>query len=118
MDSPARAEIRRTLDGGGGRSFQERRQTFQAGVLGALTKNHVPIDLVIGTSIGAVNGLVVACGSDPVGHIRRIEARGVIRLCFVGDDGKVVILYVDRARRVAQRLERLWKLREIKMPPC
>jgi len=39
--------------------------SFQAGALSTLIDSSVPIGLIVGTSIGAVNGLLAACESDP-----------------------------------------------------
>jgi NTE family protein len=61
---PAAAEHRRpkvalVLSGGGARGFAH------VGVLRALQDEHVPIDVVVGTSMGAIVGGLFASGMDP-----------------------------------------------------
>ncbi len=56
---PHRPRVGLVLSGGGSRGM------FHIGVLKALEKNHIPIDLIVGTSIGSVIGGLYASGYSP-----------------------------------------------------
>jgi len=58
LDVPHRPKIGIALGGGGARGFAH------IGVLEALQAAHVPLDVVVGTSMGAIIGCAYVCGLD------------------------------------------------------
>ncbi|MEN9844183.1 MAG: hypothetical protein RLZZ612_2012 [Pseudomonadota bacterium] len=67
--SPKRPRIGLVLSGGGARGFAH------IGVLKALEKARVPVDVVVGTSMGAIIGGLYASGLDP--HTLEAELMGI-----------------------------------------
>jgi NTE family protein len=84
------------LSGGGARGFAH------LGVVRALRERHVPIDLVGGTSIGAIMGAAIASGW-PDDRLREVFKRTFVDSNPLGDYTLPVVSLVS-GRRVSERL--------------
>ncbi len=85
---PSRLKIGLVLSGGGSRGM------YHIGVLKALEKKHIPIDLIVGTSIGSVIGGLYASGYTPdeiLKLMKRIKWETVYR-----DETQRAVLYVGQ----------------------
>lgn len=68
MESQARPRVALVLEGGGALGFAH------IGVLDYLEKHHIPVDLVVGTSVGGLVGGLYAVGESPA-EIRELTQR-------------------------------------------
>ncbi|GAA4078229.1 patatin-like phospholipase family protein [Nonomuraea soli] len=57
----------------------------EVGMLRALEEAGIRPDLVLGTSIGALNGALVACGGDAVKQLTSLWLSDVVRTAFAGN---------------------------------
>ncbi|MCB1744047.1 MAG: patatin-like phospholipase family protein [Gammaproteobacteria bacterium] len=99
------------LAGGGARGFAH------LGVIKALREAGIPLDLVGGTSMGAIIGAGIACDWETEEHIERVREAFVVTNPL--RDMTIPVLALYRGRRVSAGLERFfrdWRIEDLWRP--
>lgn len=78
------------LSGGGARGIS------QIGVLRAFERHNIPIDFIVGTSMGSIIGGLYACGYDTDGLKKIIESTDWDETLSLTDEAKRADLFVDQ----------------------